>query len=351
MKSPTRSNTLYTIELARGMACLVILALHAILFGQDRYHLNFPDSAAYSKFLMGGVDLFFIISGFLMVHTTRDNASRNAKDFLLKRFIRIYPAYWLVLLTLLPVFFFKPEWAFFGQGEKPSLLFSFLLLPQQTPPILSIAWTLVFEIYFYLVFAATLFLNPIKQLLALTIFFMGCVFTGLFFETDHYLFRFITSDSLLEFLAGMLLASLWPFFPKLKIMIPVFLFLLFGWLVLHAEHGPTRFINLGIPAILFFIVLLFIEKTRIKQPEKCAAFIGGISYALYLVHVPIIAGLPKLLPLIGLSVQPALLLCCAITLAGIGAVVVHYWYERPVQHRLKRFFNLKTKTTNSVMPL
>lgn len=343
MKSPTRSNTLYTIELARGMACLVILALHAILFGQDRYHLNFPDSAAYSKFLMGGVDLFFIISGFLMVHTTRDNASRNAKDFLLKRFIRIYPAYWLVLLTLLPVFFFKPEWAFFGQGEKPSLLLSFLLLPQQTPPILSVAWTLVFEIYFYLIFAATLFLNPIKQLLALTIFFMGCVFTGLFFETDHYLFRFITSDSLLEFLAGMLLASLWPFFPKLKIMIPVFLFLLFGWLVLHAEHGPTRFINLGIPAILLFIVLLFIEKTHLTISKRFAVFIGGISYALYLVHVPIIAGLPKLLPLAGIELTPVFALSLAIFLSLVGGVILHYGFEIPVQKMLHQHFNLKSK--------
>jgi peptidoglycan/LPS O-acetylase OafA/YrhL len=340
MKSPmpTSSRCLYTIELTRGMAALLILVLHVILFGHDKYGFAFTTGINVSYQMSIGIDIFFIISGFLMVHTTRKPEQRKPKEFLAKRFIRIYPAYWLILFCIVPFYLLKPEWAFFHAPVKPSLLLSFLLLPQPGPPLLNVAWTLVYEVYFYLLFAVTLFLKPRKQALVLGSYFCLSILIGYFIFSANAIAQFLTSGFLLEFYAGMILAYLWPYFPKMKFL-PLLFFAAAGLLLYHQPFvGISRSIDLGLPAFLFFMGTLGIEKNTSPFPDKIAHFFGRISYALYLVHVPILAGFPKLAGYFHLNIPPVILLAMAVITSIIASVFIHYHYEIKIQKSIKAYF-------------
>lgn len=129
----------------------VVLAPHVLDFGQ------------------AGVDLFFVISGFIMVtiSTGRFGIRGEARRFLWQRCVRVYPIYWVYAFAVLAVFLVHPGWVNSEHGA-PNLLRSFLLLPQRNLPLLLVAWTLVYEMFFYLVFAVVLrWVRPRRLLVAL----------------------------------------------------------------------------------------------------------------------------------------------------------------------------------------
>lgn len=101
-----------------------------------------------------GVDIFFMISGFIMVHVTwqKQRSLASAKDFLLARIGRIYPLYWVVSLAVLMVALIRPDMVFSSREIDPVLWKSFLLVPDLTSPLLLVGWTLIFEMYFYIIF-------------------------------------------------------------------------------------------------------------------------------------------------------------------------------------------------------
>jgi peptidoglycan/LPS O-acetylase OafA/YrhL len=105
-----------------------------------------------------GVDLFFVVSGFIMAVTTQRRASgaQPASAFLLRRVTRIYPCYLLVTGAVLAVFLWRPDLVNSSEDVRPDVLASFLLLPQEGLPLLLVGWTLVYEMLFYAVLAATL---------------------------------------------------------------------------------------------------------------------------------------------------------------------------------------------------
>lgn len=115
------------------------------------------DWAAYG---MVGVDLFFVISGFIMVYVMweRPRGVKAAGEFLWSRAARIYPLYWIVSLVLLVFWFIRPDMVFSSIDAPPDILKSFALFPHDREPLLAVGWTLVHEMYFYLVFAGIMLL-------------------------------------------------------------------------------------------------------------------------------------------------------------------------------------------------
>jgi peptidoglycan/LPS O-acetylase OafA/YrhL len=140
--------TFVSLQALRALAALGVMLFHLLPFEAKYLH---GASIVPSGFSAGraGVDLFFVLSGFLAVWTTRGPASAAAAQrFLLRRVTRIYPTYWLYCIPLLVAAIAAPV----GDG-RPDLVASVLLIPNAAPPLLLVAWTLEFEIYFYLVFA------------------------------------------------------------------------------------------------------------------------------------------------------------------------------------------------------
>ena len=143
---------LVNIQALRGLAALMVVITH--LPTMETKHAG--DALLSQSVMLGisGVDLFFVISGFIMVYVTwqSQNSLRNAGEFLFARATRIYPIYWIVALALLAVGLVKPG-LFSFDPEQTSIVKSLALWPQDGFPMLKVAWTLIHEMYFYLVFA------------------------------------------------------------------------------------------------------------------------------------------------------------------------------------------------------
>ncbi len=164
---------LQSVQALRGIAALLVVVYHARaleLAGLARSGSS--ETALVGGFFasgFAGVDLFFVISGFIMVWVTQDLRAGpvTSADFLFARLTRVYPVWWAAAgLGLLYMVLsggvalidssgvaIKP-----GTPEYQYLLKSFLLIPQADYPVLLIGWTLIHEIYFYLVFALLLLL-------------------------------------------------------------------------------------------------------------------------------------------------------------------------------------------------
>lgn len=149
---------LASIQVARGVAALSVVAFHATS-SESKYFTDVSILPDFFEGGMAGVDLFFVISGFVMVLTTRGRHGnpREVGKFAWNRLFRIYPTYWFYFLLLVPVFFLAPGWVNSSQGNQVDLIASFFLLPSELLPLLLVAWTLTIELWFYIVFALVLF--------------------------------------------------------------------------------------------------------------------------------------------------------------------------------------------------
>ena len=156
----TQTLRLGNIQALRGIAVLAVVLTH--LLSVERKYAG--DRLLGDVFNIGlsGVDLFFAISGFVMVYVAWRNAEgwRSSLSFLFARIGRIYPLYWLVTLLVLTVWLIRPDMVF-ASINHVSLIRSFALFPDHYPPLLAVGWTLIHEMYFYLVFSLLVFL-PIQ---------------------------------------------------------------------------------------------------------------------------------------------------------------------------------------------
>jgi exopolysaccharide production protein ExoZ len=242
-----------------------------------------------------GVDLFFVISGFIMVHTTGDKVGvAAALQFLEKRVRRIYPVYWFWTLVLVVL------WAF-GIALKSRdyslwfILGSFLLIPvfngKDYHPVLDQGWTLSFEMLFYLVFATAIWLSREKLRSPV----VGLSFVVLFLIGRYVIppsgLAHLTSDPIIfEFLLGVLAGNIVRRMSRETTVksfwsLPLILGLLGGALLLASllfDHPPaTRCIFWGIPS---FLIVLAAALTRELRFPPLLVYLGDASYSIYLTH-------------------------------------------------------------------
>ena len=167
---------LQSIQILRGLAALLIVFYHT---RAQEFRSIAANGASEPSWLTGivtngfaGVDLFFVISGFIMVFVTKNQprGMRTAADFLFARLTRVYPIWWffagittIYMVGLQGLGGYGEGWPAFGHAAPvvPYILKSFALLPQADDPVLAVGWTLVHEVYFYLIFS--LFLLASKK--------------------------------------------------------------------------------------------------------------------------------------------------------------------------------------------
>lgn len=197
---------LSSLQAARGLAALFVVAFHS-LFINAKYVQG--ESLLPELFVFGqtGVDLFFVISGFVMIIAFRDKFGLKGQvsNFLKGRFFRIYPTYWVYLLAVFLVFQVKPEMVNGSQGGSFDLTSSIFLLPHSSLPLLMVAWSLIHEVWFYLVFAFILLLPSKWVPAAFIVWLTAIVCTSLIAPVpgNPYL-RVISHEFSLEFIFGAL---------------------------------------------------------------------------------------------------------------------------------------------------
>lgn len=195
-----------SLQAARGLAALAVVAFHS-LFISAKYVQG--ENLLPELFVFGqtGVDFFFVISGFVMVLASWNKFGHKSEvaGFLKGRFFRIYPVYWVYFLAVLLVFTLKPGMVNGSQAGEVDLLSSFLLLPHSTLPLVMVAWSLIHEVWFYLVFALILLLPERWVPLAFASWLIAVLCASLLVTTpvSSYL-RVMKHEFTIEFIFGAL---------------------------------------------------------------------------------------------------------------------------------------------------
>jgi len=340
---------IYNIHLLRFTSALGVMIAHLIMWGNRKYYLDLPSWDSYAAYLTIGVDIFFLISGFVMIYTSGQNTTsfkdfkKRSIDFLYKRIVRIYPVWWLFLILLLPIYFFKPELISSDPDNSLSFIKSFFLIPHEGKPLLAVGWTLEFEMLFYLLFGGSIFLSRYKQCIALSLLMILAVIAGLKFDLPNPFWELMTSSILLYFPMGMAFGLIYSNinYSLFKLLLVAFAIIFSAFHTLEYSVGDIdRFIHFSPMAISVFCFFVFLEKGNMIISKKFYKWGGDISYALYLIHLIIIAIIGKISILLGLFpiLGTPLILVIMFVSSIVGATIVYYMFERPVLRRLRKSY-------------
>ena len=338
-----RAERIVSIQLLRFLAALGVLIAHAELLS---YHLGQflgVNLARVPLALKGGVgvDLFFAISGFVMVHSSRRlyGAPGGRGTFATRRLVRIVPLYWLgTLVALAWTLHFGPR------PDTASIVQSFAFIPFRSDagsgrvaPVLETGWTLNYEMLFYLLFAATL--APTARATVRRVALVLGAFVLLRMAVDLPLpLAAWGRPIILEFAAGMGIALLHS--RGVTLPVPARLALLAAAAVLVMLGDPDwasdiagwdRVLTWGLAGVAI-LGAATMGPWRITAPQWWN-FGGDISYALYLCHLPLIIAAQMAWRHFRLPYGPGLevLFVTGTTLASlIAAAIIHLAVERPL---------------------
>lgn len=335
----------YNIQYLRAVAALAVVIHHCT------YRLE-----GEIQVFAAGVDLFFLISGFLMLvpakregatpgttpgTTAGTTAGMTPGRFMLRRLIRIVPLYWATTLVLAAVVSLAPVEFSSRQPDAWRLALSLAFLPHadQTGglfPYLAMGWTLNYEIFFYAIVALSLRLPARLRFRAVAAVLVGLVGIGLLVAPRMPALATWTNPLLLEFLAGGGLAMLrargrlpgrgagWPLIGTG----------LAALALVEAAGGITegrRLLLWGLPALLVLAGALSLEPAREAPPLAWLGRLGEASYSLYLLHTLVISVVVRL---VGTAAPGRFLLACLVGSIA-AALACHAAFDRPVTQWLR----------------
>lgn len=340
---------LASIQILRAAAALGVVLFHACQWS----HVDFAVGAA-------GVDLFFVISGFVLWTATgepRSNSEALAQrkatpgGFLLARAARVAPLYWIATLAVFAVARAWPQALPIVHPDLRHLVLSLLFLPHVGPgddpfPLLPTGWTLTYEAFFYLAFALALACPRDRRLQVLSCVLLAASILGFGY---HGWYTLLCNPLLLEFLAGVWLARLWARGRLQALGAPGGLGLIgLGVLALGAcQVGGLRDDFLrpfvwGPPATAIVAGGLALEVWIGGRIARAGAMLGDASYSLYLVQAPLIAAFAWLTPgLAGWARTPL-----SVLLAVAAGPACWRWLERPLGLALGRLRLNRVARTN-----
>jgi exopolysaccharide production protein ExoZ len=334
-----RASEVHSIQLLRFIAALAVVVFHS----QGAFGRNVDPTLGY-WFELGaaGVHVFFCISGFVIMHTSFGTADRGmpVRRFLLRRFVRIFPIYWLCCILYVA---YHQSWGEPYAMSADRWIGAFLLLPSGSARIIGPGWTLSFEVYFYLCFAAVLRLRALPALLCLSSFFVLSILVGIVLSSGGTP-AIPANPLILEFIAGCWLGYLYDRWRVRSA--PVGAALVLCGLLLFIAGGMIDYRTIplsviwGTPSILIVAGTLMIEQARGVHPLiRSASRLGDSSYVLYLIHVLCITiALDTVLrddvPLIGRDSILATVLMSLICV--VAAALIFDRIEKPMLRWLRR---------------
>ncbi|HEX2940460.1 MAG TPA: acyltransferase [Rhodopila sp.] len=291
-----------------------------------------------------GIDVFFVISGFVIATSTRDlyGTRSGPGRFLQRRLTRIVPLYWATTALFLAAAALLPHAINGTLGGPLYIIKSFAFLPAARPdgliqPPLGLGWTLNYEMFFYVVFTPFVLLRRGAAVAG------GCVVMALFVAAGQAgivsgpMLTLWTDPIVLEFAAGLLLAQL----PG-RILLPgiVRAGLVIGAVVL-LHFGPNAWPHVliaGGPALAFMLAAILgpVREAPANRMERVLVHLGDASYALYLAHPFVMRAGQLLWAHMSEPGGPVAFLIGSLSVAQLLAVLVHRRFERPLVALLRQ---------------
>jgi exopolysaccharide production protein ExoZ len=322
------------IQALRAVAALMVVFVHLSDFLRT---LKVPSFGA------GGVDLFFVISGFVMVHTTRVRTP-TWSQFVRNRIARIVPIYWLLTLVVFAIAVFAHSWVKATSGDEVQLAKSLLFIPFRksdglVQPVLFVGWTLNYEMFFYALFAFGLaWRNYLLGLAWVFGILSVLVLVGLIWNPNAVIPAFYTNSRMLEFALGMAIGILTDRAPK-SVHAPVkWIFLLTALCLPGIVIAPLIWpgaaltVTAGIPSAILVAGAVLLERWGWSIKSVVVMMVGDASYVLYLSHPYVTVPIQKFAKHLLHPTRLSSLVLIGLSLAAVTtvALVLHKIVERPL---------------------
>ncbi len=283
-------HTLHNIQILRALAAILVLLHHLLphyhAMGGDLYIIHIL-----SEWGFFGVDIFFVISGFIMAYSTftKERTYQNAKTFLKHRLFRIYLGYWPFFIAMVILIYVTTP----TQIDHLDLLGSLLLInTDMFQLVLPISWSLSYELYFYFLFLFT-FIFSIEKLKVIIPIFILMLLASIIYTFYHPTTPepFFYSHFILEFFSGVILymykdtlLKVWllPF-----IIVVIFVTLWYG-VTYETKNGLFRILTFGTASFGMVYTALILEYSHIYYHGKYLESLGNASYTFYLSHLIIL---------------------------------------------------------------
>ncbi len=282
-------NRIRELDSLRGIAALVVLIFH--------FSLLKPELLAFTKFGVTGVDLFFIISGFVI--TMSLDRIQYGYQFVINRFSRLYPTYWTsVIFTFTIIIINKHFFGFEPQNPLPAKDFLYNLTMFQSyfgvKDLDGPYWTMIIEMLFYLVMLYLFLTKSLKNAVAFLIplILLGTILTEFHWFQPFsmaYFKNFPLAQSLPLFVSGILFYRLFRekknFVLNILLilgcyLLQVLLFTKTGRANYYISHPEYK----AVLAVYFLLFFLFVFGKLRFVVNRSTLFLGKISFALYLIH-------------------------------------------------------------------
>lgn len=323
---------LYGLQVGRGIAALLVVLHHATLGSEQFYGLPFH---GFFEFGYIGVDFFFVLSGFIIyyIHNGDKPDFKHWSVYIRKRVIRIYAPYLLISVVLLLAYQFTAIQN--RDVSQISVLSSLFLLPSNGSPALSVAWTLIHEVIFYIVFSLYYLSRRVFwiALLSWCILAIGIELSDM--QVQRVWTYFVSLHNL-EFVLGVVVAWLVVKRPeltgkfRLAFLPAIFMLTLFSVLFVNGIDENEKGLEIVVLALGFFLLVAWIcYHDLYSKPvyPRFAIFLGAASYSIYLIHNPLISVLNRVYPLSGLGADAIFV---AVVFSCIVAGAAYYYaIERP----------------------
>lgn len=348
-------DTLYTTQVCRGLACLLVTFYHGWGVVGEWYHVK--PLLNPSNFGFSGVHMFFVISGLIIyyAHLRDVDNYHRIPAYLLKRLVRIYPLYWIVLFVVF-------DWETFTNSMKlGDFLSNAFFFSSSQPLIVNVSWTLAYELMFYVIFVAFIF----KRMLGLVLFTVWFSLVGLNY---HYHITNMIGLDLLNtlFMLGLVTAAvLISLRNKLdqnqrdliglgSLVTGTVIFVYTAWWYISLDGAKMSVWN-SLPLTIGFgtgTALLLMASVSAKMEafwkrQRFLLLIGNASYSIYLVHFKCMSYLAKTISSLdwhfwGLAgertqIKSRILLAVMVLLSVIFGIIIHKLVEKPIIHIFRKW--------------
>lgn len=309
----------------RGIAAMSVVICHTGMFGRGTF----------------GVDLFFCISGFIMMLVTE----KSCHNFLKKRFLRICPIYYMLTIAAFSMALIAPGLLRTPTANPFDLLRSFLFIGGEDKIVVGVGWTLCYEMMFYVLFFIAFKINHARRHIIATILLALPVVAGFIINCENDYFKFYTRPQILEFALGMMAFKILN--PKNPATAPRnATYLLIPAVVLYAslfflEPLLVNYLKYVIPVFTFIPFVLTARALQNRKMPRFLVMLGNTSYSMYLTHTFILTAFSRLVFDIDHAITPASLAASLLVTGIVVGVSYLSWYL--IEQKFTNWLKVKLK--------